>query len=470
MSEDGGRKLTDDELRRSRQARENDKREREVLLGVLEQGVRHRLRPEPDLLDDVRVFIRRFCVFPDEHCLTAVTLWAAHAHMVREFHTTPRLAVLSPEPTSGKTRALEVLDLLVPESLLTVNASPASIFRTLAKKQITLLYDECDAIWTKRGQDDNHEDLRALLNAGYKHGATIPRCVGPQHDVKDFPVYCAVALAGIGDLPDTIMSRAVIIRMRRRAPHEPVESFRLRTQEPEGHKLRSRLADWAVSVGSAAGSSWPELPPGIADRQAEVWEPLVAVADAVGGDWPRLAREACVELCKVAQDRRASLGIRLLSDLRIIFELASNPEAMHTETIVDRLTHGDDYGLEADAPWSDLRGKPIGSRGLAERLAKYDVKPTKVKIGGRSLQGYRREHLWDAWTRYLPPLSSTPVGPEPPEPPDPLPDSPVPEVPEVPQFREGRRDGKATVCPGCDGEGCRSCGGTGRYTPTRRPS
>ena len=66
-----------------------------------------------EVLDEIQVFIDRFCAFPDDNALTAVTLWAAHTHMVEYFHTTPRLAFLSPEPASGKTRALEVLDLLV---------------------------------------------------------------------------------------------------------------------------------------------------------------------------------------------------------------------------------------------------------------------------------------------------------------------------------------------------------------------
>ena len=139
---------------------------------------------------------------------------------MQHFHTTPRLALLSPEAASGKTRVLEILDLLVSESLLALNVSSAAVFRTLSQKQVTLLFDEVDAIWSKRGKDDNHEDLRALLNAGYKKGATIPRCVGPKHEVTNFPVFGAVALAGLGDLPDTIMSRAVIVRMRRRAPTE----------------------------------------------------------------------------------------------------------------------------------------------------------------------------------------------------------------------------------------------------------
>jgi hypothetical protein len=386
------------------------------------------------LLDDARAFIRRFCVLPDEHCLTAVTLWAAHAHMVKEFHTTPRLVLSSPEAGSGKTRVLEVLDLLVPESLFTLNASPAAIFRTLANKQITLLFDEVDAIWNKRGQDDTHEDLRALLNAGYKRGASVPRCVGPKHDVVQFAVFCAVALAGLGDLPDTIMTRSVIIRMRRRAPNETVQSFRSRKQEPEGHVLRDRLAEWAAAIGAEVGRSEPELPEGIVDRPAEVWEPLIAVADMAGVRWAGMAREACVALCRVASERRQSLGLRLLSDLRIIFGGAI---ALHTETIVDRLTGAD--GLEDDAPWSDLQGKPIGKRALATMLAKYNVRPTKVTLGGRSLQGYRREHLWDAWDRYLPAHSSTPAGPELPEFTVSSSDRSVPGIPVIPAIRQGER-------------------------------
>ena len=139
-----------------------------------------------ELLDDIRGFIARFCVFPDENCLTAVTLWAIHTHMIEHFYTTPRLALLSPDPGSGKTRVLEVLDMLVPQSMFSLNASPAAIFRCLDQEQITLLFDEVDAIWRGRGRDDNHEDLRSLLNAGYKRGATIPRCVGPKHEVKKF--------------------------------------------------------------------------------------------------------------------------------------------------------------------------------------------------------------------------------------------------------------------------------------------
>lgn len=365
-----------------------------------------------EVLHDVDAFIRRFCILPTEADHVAVTLWAAHAHMVDHFHTSPRLALLSPEPASGKTRVLEVLDLLTPESMFVFSASVAAIFRTMAQRKTTLLFDEVDAIFGKRGKDDQNEDLRALLNVGYRNGAKIPRCVGPQHEVQHFNVFAAVALAGLGDLPDTVMTRSVIVKMRRRAPGEEVEPFRLREHEAQGHDVRDQLAEWAASVGEAAGKSWPTLPDGIVDRPAEVWEPLLAVAEVAGGDWPERARAACVEICGTRGGRGQSLGIKLLVDLQTIF---GSVDGLATTEVLSRLTGDKPYGHDAEgepaylvnAPWGDLRGSPLDARGLANLLKRYDVMPVKIRPhGGSPVQGYKRADLWDSWSRYAPSLTS----------------------------------------------------------------
>jgi hypothetical protein len=152
------------------------------------------------------------------------------------------------------------------------------------------------------------------------------------------------------------------------------------------------------------------MPPGVSDRPADVWEPLLSVADAAGGHWPERARQACTWLVRDNADRGISLGIRLLADLRGIFDGA---RALATEDILSQL-----HELDA-APWADLKGQPLDARGLARLLDPYDITPAKVKVGGRPLQGYRAEHLTDAWTRYLPP--PTPAETEPAEPPEPEP-------------------------------------------------
>ena len=378
-----------------------------------------------DLLDEVRDFLARFVAFPSDAALHAATLWVAVTHLAQHFHSTPRLAFLSPEPGSGKTRALEVLALLAARAFFSFSASAAAIFRTLALEARTLLFDEVDAVFTKRGKDDGNEDLRALLNVGYRRGATIPRCQGPRHEVVLFDVFAPAALAGLGGLPDTLMTRSVIVRMRPRSRGEQIEQFRSRMHEPEGHVIRDRLAAWAEAMGPEVGEAWPELPEGVVDRPAELWEPLIAVADVAGGHWPETARAACLELLKVASDREVSLGVRLLADLQDVF---GDRDAMATADILERLNALD------EAPWGDLYGKPMQARMLARMLKRYQVESTTVKVEGRALRGYRREALWDAWTRYLAPVSAEaqPVQPAPSPAGPRVPDG-VPEVAHAPE-------------------------------------
>ena len=358
--------------------------------------------PGHRVLDDVRDFVGRFVAFPTEACLNAVTLWVAHSHLISVSESTPRLAVLSPEPGSGKTRVLEVLELLVPTPMSSLNASPAAIFRSLAIVPRTLLFDEVDAVFRRHGKDDGAEDLRALLNAGHRRGATIPRCVPPAQTVTEFPVFAPAAMAGLGDLPDTLMSRSIVIRMRRRLSTEVVEQFRRRLAGPEGTELRSRLAGWSTTVSDALAEVFPDMPPGVTDRPADVWEPLLAVADAAGGHWPDTARTACLELVRVVEDRdNTSLGVLLLRDLRSVIQ--DDERHVSTEDLLERL-----IGLE-ESPWGNLRGSPLDPRGVARLLRPYGIKSTKVRVGKQSLNGYVRSELWDAWERYLP---SKPERPE----------------------------------------------------------
>lgn len=203
--------------------------------------------PAPDasidgagLLDRVYEFTGRFVVYPDRHSQVAHALWCAHCHLVRCFETTPRLAFLSPEPSSGKTRGLEITELLVPNPVLAVNVSPAYLIRRIAAEEgVTVLFDEIDTVFGPRAKENN-EDIRALLNAGYRRGAVVGRCVmqGSVAIPEELPAFAPVALAGLGTLPDTVLSRSIIIRMQRRAPDERVTPYRRRDHAKEGERLQ----------------------------------------------------------------------------------------------------------------------------------------------------------------------------------------------------------------------------------------
>jgi hypothetical protein len=342
------------------------------------------------LLDDVEAFLSRFVAYPSEHARVAHVLWVAHTHRMDAWESTPRIAFLSPEPSSGKSRALEVTELLVPNPIHAVNTTPAYLFRKVVEGPPTILYDEIDTVFGSYAKDN--EDVRAMLNAGHRKGAVAGRCVvrGKEIDTEELPSYCAVALAGLDDLPDTIMTRSIVVRMRRRAPYEPIAPFRRRQYVTEGNGLRDELARWAKTIRIDA---WPEMPEGITDRNADVWEALFVIADKAGGAWPERARTAAVAFVKDAAIIQLTWGVRLLTDLRTVF---GDSERMSTEAVIAAL-----IAIE-ESPWGDLgKGKELNARGLARRLSKYEIRPKTIRDGNVTHKGYERDDCIDAWTRYV---------------------------------------------------------------------
>jgi hypothetical protein len=347
-------------------------------------------------LSFVRDYLTRFVSYPSEHERTAHVLWIAHAHSIDAWDSTPRLAFLSPEPGSGKTRALEVTELLVPRPVEAVNVTAPYLFRKVGDPdgKPTILFDEIDTVFGPRAR--GNEEIRGLLNAGHRKGAVAGRCVvkGKIIETEEISAYCAVALAGLGNLPDTIMSRSVIIRMRRRASGERVEPYRRRVHGLRGQELHRLLAEWTGSILSRLADARPLMPPEVQDRDADVWEALLAIAEAAGGEWPDAARRAAVALVTQKKQNSTSLGVRLLADVRTIF---CDHGALTTETILKGL-----HNLE-ESPWRDMKGRDLDARRLSKILSQYSIKPKTIRFGSDSVsRGYEAADLRDAWLRYLP--------------------------------------------------------------------
>src|SRR5262249_11878038 len=190
------------------------------------------------ILDDVYAFLGRFVIYPSKEAHAAHALWIAHAHVMDAWESTPRIAFLSPEPASGKTRALEVSELLVPNPVEAINVSAAYIFRKVGDHENglpTILHDEIDTLFGPKAKEN--EDIRGFYNAGHRRGAVAGRCAlhGKKVVPEEIPAFSALSLAGLGWLPDTILSRSIVIRMRRRAPNEKITPFRRRVYAKEGN-------------------------------------------------------------------------------------------------------------------------------------------------------------------------------------------------------------------------------------------
>lgn len=355
-----------------------------------------------ELLDEIRQFAGRFLALPTPHHYSVLALWAAHTWAVSAFYVTPRLVLDSPEPGCAKTRVLEVLNLLCRNAKLTLSTTTAALYRRIAAAgdaPPTVLQDEADAVFGKTA-NPQAEDLRALFNAGYKRGATVDRCEGDAKKmvVREFPVFAPVALAGLaGKIPKTILDRAVVFHMRHRAADEHIDEFRERDAAADAAPLTERMATWAAANFDALAASRPRMPEGVRDRPAEVWEALIAVADVAGGDWPRLARDACTHFVLDTDDTEPSLGMRLLRDIFELFDKA-DADAMFSLTIVAELTK------DPESEWGDLWGRPLDQRRLAKELRRYGVKSRTVRVSDMTAKGYHidgDDGLVQAWRHYL---------------------------------------------------------------------
>jgi hypothetical protein len=349
-----------------------------------------------ELLDELVRFFKRFIVFESEQAPVALALWVAHCHVFDAAQYTPYIVIWSPEPESGKSRVLEVMAVLVPKPWLMTEPSEAVLFRKIDKHQPTVLLDEFESIFSKT----EHEGMRALLCTGFRRGATVPRCVPPSFEVKDFGVFAPKALAGTGRLPDALETRKIPIRLKRKTRDEHVERFREALVGEDVGRLRERLEAWgSAHVGILAEAS-PKLPEALTDRQQDIWEPLLAVAESAGEEWARRAREAAEALHGHREDETSN-GVLLLSHIRAAL-LGS--ERITTKDLLAYLVEQD------DGPWAIWWNKDIkdgNTRGPAARLAKmlrpYGIKSKSIWTDEeKSAKGFEPGQFEDAWFRYLP--------------------------------------------------------------------
>jgi Protein of unknown function (DUF3631) len=349
------------------------------------------------LLTELHDALCRYVVFPSPQAADAVTLWTAATHAQPAWEHAPRLAVVSPLKRCGKSRLLDVVAETCHAPLITINATIAAVVRSIGADPPTLLVDEADTLWGTRKQADNHEDLRGLLNAGHQRNRPMLRWDVTSRTAEQLDTFAMALLAAIGELPDTIMDRAVIVRMRRRAPGEQVQPYRTRRDAPPLHALRDRLASWARAHLRELQQAAPVMP--LEDRAADTWEPLIAIADLAEGDWPARARDAAQAMtaAEAQQEEDTAASVRLLADLRQIFA-ETGAEALYTGTILEAL-----HKLE-DAPWPDWYGHPLTTRDLAKLLRPYQVESKNIREHGTGAprKGYVRADLRDAWARYVP--------------------------------------------------------------------
>ncbi|GAA3180548.1 DUF3631 domain-containing protein [Nonomuraea roseoviolacea] len=343
------------------------------------------------LLDALLAALTRYVILPTPQAAHAVALWIAATHAQPAWPHAPRLVIRAPEKRCGKSRLLDIVEATCHEPFITVNSSSAAVYRSITDDPPTLLVDEADTIFGPKA--DGNEDLRGLLNAGHQRNRPAKRYDANTGRVESIPTFAMAALAGIGAMPDTIEDRAVVVRMRRRAPGETVAPYRHRRDRPPLRQLAADLRTWLRADLATLEQAEPAMP--VEDRAADTWEPLIAVADHAAGHWPDRGRAAVLALTADADDNgQTSTRVRLLTDCRTAF---GNDPALPTATLLDRLK------ADPEAPWADYGPAGLTAMKLGTVLREYDIRSANIRFtDGSQAKGYQRADFLDAWARYCP--------------------------------------------------------------------
>jgi Protein of unknown function (DUF3631) len=360
----------------------------------------------PELLEQVGAFIRSYVVLPTA-AIHYLALFVAHTYVMGASETTAYVYITGPVRRIGKSRARETLEYLVQRPRSTVSISEAALFRVIgADDTPTLLFDEIEALFGPNAQRDPAKQmLVAILNAGWRRrGGEVLRCVGEgsKQSVVAFPVYGPKVLVGIDvGLPDTLADRVVRIEMTRRRRSEPVKRLRDREAQAESAPLRAQLERFAESAVDTLKEARPELPDELDDRKQDGWEPLFALAELAGGEWPARARAAALALSAGGEEEEdGSPSMQLLADLREAFR---DDDRLATKELLERLT------ADEESRWREWgrQRKPLTAMGLGNLLRPFKIRSRSIRFpDGSTVKGYLRDQFADAWDRYLTPLSA----------------------------------------------------------------
>jgi hypothetical protein len=286
----------------------------------------------------------------------------------------------------------EILELLCARALLSVNVSDAALFRSIEADQPTVIVDEAESLRNKNSE--RSQSLLALLQSGHRKGASVIRCVGKNHEVKKFSVFCPKAILAIGTLPDTLLDRSILVPMRRRLQGEDIRRFRRRQVQELASAFNLLVDGWLHpcrdQIAEAYGKQELDF---LHDRDADIWEPLFAIASVAApgriAELKRIALQLSGEKSDLDTDN--SRGIRLLADVRDIFASTKHTK-LETADLIIKL------GNLPESCWPDL--KPVA---LARLLRPFGVSPRQLWIDEANRRGYDLADFTEAFAAYLPP-------------------------------------------------------------------
>lgn len=338
--------------------------------------------------DDVRAMITGHVRFPlplaDAYSGT-MALWVLHTYVYEAQRVTPYLLITSPTSGAGKSTALEVLASLAWRAEQMVNPT-AAVVRTVASNGHTVLIDEIDELARSR-------EFTSIANAGYRHGGKVYRLRGGE--LESYSVFAPKVFAGIAreNLPvsGATLDRCVQISLERATQGEAITPFNPDVLAERLARLRERIEGWAAGSVGRLRRAVPDMPALPTTRAVEIWKPLVAVADELGGEWTTSVRSWSTAI-EGQKEAAPDPNVRLIQDVHAVLVawMEDNP---HVRTIpVDELV---------------ARRNALPTRQLTEQLSpvQFGKRFGRFGIKSQPVKGVRVYRVRDAGGEFVPELA-----------------------------------------------------------------
>lgn len=371
-----------------------------------------------ELAHEARAFIKRFFHLPTDAATDAFVLWGVatnllDAHNRLTLETFPLMFLGSDEPGSGKSTGVEMMEnVLAGRGKRVAMPTAPAVLGYIQRNQHAILMDEADTLMGTSGGSDK---LRCVMLESYTEGGVMP--VGNRSapgGVDEVNVHVPFLYAGLRQVImshpklEALRTRTIVLPLSKPPAGVEVEPFKRRRDLPQAEMIRAALVRWGKRNAGKVAEIEPPLPEGVKYRDAQLWEPLIATAYVLGGDWPERALRACRELSQNEpgdndddDQPQTPLGF-LLRDMAQVFADHGNPARLASRTIVHGL-------LELPrSPWrrwldNDPQNVAVtGGKAIRDTLAARGVAPGVMKVDGMPVRGYERHELVSAGMPELP--------------------------------------------------------------------
>jgi putative DNA primase/helicase len=319
----------------------------------------------------------------------AVVLMAVLTHLTDVVNILPILLITSPEEECGKTTLLKWFLRVANQPIPASNVSAAAIYRVIKESCPTLILDEADTFLKE------NEELRNVINSGHERDFAFVMRVNPDTgQVERFTTWCAKVIAMIGKPKRTILSRAIHIKVQRKADFEVQEFDEAFNQKLT--EIHAKIARIAQQIREEVRTFKTSL---LSNRARDNWRPLLAIAHAAGSEWERLTLSAAIKIEEQLRQSKDDFRRYLIEALGELVkqkrkERGIAPGERFFLKTDDILSTGDGLNADKEAPWREKDCDSLNAHRLGAELGEYDVKSHLVRTEkGRPARGYWSDEI-----------------------------------------------------------------------------